>query len=194
MNNGRPIVDLVGKKFERLTCIKFDHQGNGELAFFEFLCDCGNKRVLCGTEVSHGRVKSCGCYRKGHCGSPKAPGEAAFNSLYKSYITCCAKNRGLNFTLSKEEFATLTKGNCEYCGIEPLQVFTGTSKKSTPYLYNGVDRLDNKLGYTKENCVSCCKICNIAKHALTLEEFMSWIRRLVKFQQPESDAKSIGRN
>jgi hypothetical protein len=46
------------------------------------------------------------------------------------------------------------------------------------YLYNGIDRVDNTLGYSKENCVSCCKICNYMKQVLTLEEFYSHIRRI----------------
>ena len=37
------------------------------------------------------------------------------------------------------------------------------------YLYNGIDRIDNKLGYIKGNMTPCCKICNHAKHDLTFE-------------------------
>jgi len=33
-------------------------------------------------------------------------------------------------------------------------------------------------GYTKKNCVSCCKICNRAKSGMGFDDFMSWIRRL----------------
>ena len=29
-----------------------------------------------------------------------------------------------------------------------------------------------------DNCVPCCKICNIAKRNMTLEEFDEWIKRL----------------
>jgi hypothetical protein len=46
---------------------------------------------------------------------------------------------------------------------------------------NGIDRADNALGYTVENSVSCCKICNIAKRDLTIEEFIFWGKRLGKF-------------
>jgi len=46
---------------------------------------------------------------------------------------------------------------------------------------NGIDRQDNAKGYIPGNCVSCCRICNYAKHALTLEEFKSWIQRLIEF-------------
>ena len=39
-------------------------------------------------------------------------------------------------------------------------------------------RLDNYKGYTIDNCVSCCKICNRAKGSLPLETFQKWIERL----------------
>ena len=44
--------------------------------------------------------------------------------------------------------------------------------------YNGVDRVDNSLGYIKENCVACCKICNNAKSTLSISEWQEWIIRV----------------
>lgn len=189
-DTGRPIVDLIGKKFGRLTGLRFDHQGNGGLAFFEFQCDCGNKKVLCGTEVSNGRTKSCGCYKKGRCGNPKAPGQAAAHMLFVVY-RYEANKRKLEFHLSEEKFLRLTKKNCTYCGIEPKQVYTGTGKKSSPYLYNGVDRIDNNMGYINTNVCPCCKVCNQAKHSMSILEFQEWVNRLVNFQlkrRKQSDA------
>lgn len=42
----------------------------------------------------------------------------------------------------------------------------------------GIDRLNNDKGYTVENIVSCCSICNKAKSNLTMEEFLAWIERI----------------
>lgn len=47
---------------------------------------------------------------------------------------------------------------------------------------NGIDRVDSSIGYTIQNSVPCCKICNYAKHNLTLEEFTLWLDRLVEFR------------
>jgi len=43
---------------------------------------------------------------------------------------------------------------------------------------NGIDRIDSQLGYNKENCLSCCEICNKAKRDLSLTEFVKWIDRI----------------
>jgi len=60
----------------------------------------------------------------------------------------------------------------------------------TGYLYNGVDRVDSNKDYTEDNVVSCCKICNYAKHTMGTYQFMDWIKRLIAFNtNPESPAK-----
>lgn len=87
-----------------------------------------------------------------------------------------AKNRDIEFLLSQEEFKSLIFDCCHYCtAIDSMLVFT---KYGAAYKHNGVDRVDNTKGYTVENCVSCCKRCNMAKNNMTLEEFKEWIVRV----------------
>ena len=176
-----------------LTATRFDHRGKRGKAFYEFKCECGNTKVLCGTDVSQGKTKSCGCnriqyMREGHTRLPV--GEASFNNLYVAYKGN-AKSRKIEFSLSKEEFRDITTQPCTYCGIEPIQVWIGTNKKCSPYLYNGVDRVDNSQGYVSGNAVPCCKICNQAKHNMKLNDFIAWLDRILKFRT-ESGATSAG--
>lgn len=46
------------------------------------------------------------------------------------------------------------------------------------YEYNGVDRLDNALGYTRENCVPACRPCNAAKNAISKAAIYKLYHRL----------------
>jgi hypothetical protein len=110
-------------------------------------------------------------------------GEAARKSLYGTYILG-AKKRGLEFSLSLKEFSTITTRNCHYCGVAPKQVYAHKQRKgkTTPYIYNGIDRVDNTKGYTKKNSIPCCKVCNRAKSAMTKKEFIAWLDQLVKFR------------
>ena len=39
---------------------------------------------------------------------------------------------------------------------------------------NGIDRIDNALGYIESNVVACCPICNLAKRNLPVDTFVSW--------------------
>jgi hypothetical protein len=73
-----------------------------------------------------------------------------------------ARNRGYDFDLSREDFLWLMNWECFWCGDEPT----------------GVDRLENKVGYNVDNCVSSCKRCNVAKNDMTKDEWFDWISRL----------------
>ncbi len=91
-----------------------------------------------------------------------------------------ARRRGLAFELTKEEFARMTKENCWYCGAQPSQVARdGSAQTKSIYLYNGIDRVDNKVGYILGNCVPCCSMCNRMKSVYHCEDFIAQIRRIV---------------
>lgn len=106
--------------------------------------------------------------------------DAACNRLIRSYKRH-AKNRGLAWNLNKEEFKKLTTSNCYYCNIIPKHKCYSNSKNQNPYIYNGIDRIDNKIGYEENNCVPCCGLCNQAKMDLTYEEFKKWVKRLSQY-------------
>jgi hypothetical protein len=189
------IRDLTGCTFNMLTAKQFDHKGRNGLSFYEFECECGNKKVLCGTDVSQGKTKSCGCFHHKWPLPQTLPiGQAAAHMLYSTYKYDAIHNRSLAFELSEEEFLRMTKLSCAYCGVFPEKECRGTSKNSSPYLYNGIDRVDNTKGYITTNVCPCCAICNRAKHAMPLDKFLRWIERLVEFQFRERDATSVGEN
>jgi len=74
-----------------------------------------------------------------------------------------AMKRKLIFTLTIEEAAVMFQTPCHYCEYAPRHEF------------NGIDRVDNTVGYVPENCVACCKWCNRAKGHASLEAFMEWV-------------------
>lgn len=66
---------------------------------------------------------------------------------------------------------------CFYCGLPPGALMVSGNSR---YIYNGIDRKHNEVGYTAENVVPCCKTCNRAKQAMPYEEFMAWIARIAE--------------
>lgn len=143
--------NLLGEVFGFLTV--FDYELNGKNVIWLCSCKCGNKKVVktIGSALKNGKVKSCGCFRRKRL----AYGENAFNRLYHTYKTR-ATNKNLEFTLSKTEFRELTGSKCYYCKKIPSQKASPTIKGFGEYIYNGIDRLDNNIGYTQENSVPCC--------------------------------------
>lgn len=129
--------------------------------------------------LHRGNTRSCGCssYDAQKEGVYRLEiGVASRNALFSSY-KIKAKERGLDWNLDINEFQSITKQNCHYCGVEPKQEY-GAGRPNGSYTYNGIDRVDNDLGYIKGNCVPCCIICNIAKHNMTKDQFLDWIRQV----------------
>ncbi len=60
--NFKPIS--VGTKYNRLTMVRYSHQDKKQSAVYEWLCDCGNIKLIAGTVVKRGKAISCGCYAK----------------------------------------------------------------------------------------------------------------------------------
>jgi hypothetical protein len=69
-----------------------------------------------------------------------------------------AESRNIEFLLTFDEFNNFWGKNCYYC----------TDKIKTV----GIDRIDNNKGYTIENCVPCCGICNRMKMQYTMDNFI----------------------
>jgi len=114
--------------------------------------------------------------------------EASFNELLFSY-KYHAKRRNLEWDLNKEEFRNLTKQNCFFCGKAPNQGSHKNKGFNGIYVYNGLDRVDNKKGYLKENIVPCCSICNRAKSNRSYDEFISWIEKVNQFIKVKGEKK-----
>lgn len=175
-------MDLVGQRFGRLVVLEFaGHNKHGQRQW-RCLCDCGTEKVVPTQSLKSGNTQSCGCLQRemaAHRTLP--PGEAGFNRLYNSYKHN-ARIRGHIFELTENDFRELTKMNCFYCGVKPTQIsFTPTS--GSDYIYNGVDRVDNCLGYTADNVVPCCSACNLMKRSWTTEEFLVHIKKIYEYQE-----------
>jgi len=169
---------IEGNKFHNLEAIKYignrRNSSNKSVEIWLFKCNCGNHTELPSSEVSRGRIKYCSkeCKLKGDINLI-----SAFKRVYRTYKNR-AGYRNLSFTLTIPEFKNITDSNCFYCNLQPENL---SKERGTEYLYSGVDRLDNKLGYTLENSVACCKTCNVAKNNLSTEEFKLWIKRIISF-------------
>lgn len=91
------------------------------------------------------------------------------------------KYKEWNLTLS--EFSELIHQPCHYCGAEPStnNMWNNGAARVTAnevVKINGIDRIDSSKGYSMNNCVPCCHICNRMKSDLTTEEFLEHIKLL----------------
>jgi len=145
-------VDLVGRRFGRLTAVEFV-EVRDKNAYWKCLCDCGTTSVVCRCSLVQGCSRSCGCLnletitRHGHCrintnsleySSWESMNQRCLNpnnSAYRNYggrgVTVCKRWRKF------ENFL-------EDMGPRPSRAYS-------------LERVKNELGYSKSNCVWATK-------------------------------------
>lgn len=90
------------------------------------------------------------------------------DSKYKlKYYKDRSKRSNIKWELTDEEAFEYFKLCCYFCGCDCGE--TG----------NGIDRLNNKNGYTVNNTVSCCEICNMMKGNLSEYIFIERCRYIL---------------
>lgn len=161
----------LGDRFGKLVVVKYNgvrKKPSGlSVGLYLCKCDCGNYTVVKTNNLTSGWTKSCGCL-VGHKTLPAD--QAAINKIIRSYKKG-AKERGIDWKLKDSYAKELIAKECFYCGAKFSNEWDG-------YKYNGIDRVDNEKGYEENNVVPCCKICNVAKHDLSLRDFILWVRRV----------------
>ena len=167
--------DIKGQSFGRLTVIGIgeERSKSGHLRWL-CRCSCGFAKEISGITLRSGKVNSCGCLHREAMRNNILPNAGSGkNKLFGQYANKAIK-KGRSFDLTEKEFFTLTDADCHYCGAKPSQEIR--CKTNSPvYRYNGIDRVDNTKGYDKDNCVSCCSVCNYAKRRMSREQFLEWV-------------------
>lgn len=153
-------------------------------------CVCGKESLVSVCTLGR-KSKSCGCKQKEtvHQRIRSSGFITIKKDIWDNYKRA-ANRRGYEFNLSIENFSKLITSNCHYCGSEP-SMFSNRGRYRglvnpmdySEFKYNGVDRVDNSVGYTLENSVPCCKICNNSKSTLQKEEWLAWLKKAYIFQE-----------
>ncbi len=158
--------------FNKLAVVSYEGPSNK----YRFICQCGNERVHSFQRVASGEIKSCGKCGKG--GRPLLENSlGAKRAVWQRYKQS-AKRRGIEFSISTEDFYSLITLPCSYCKSPPK---TSMKLNAHPdFLYTGLDRVNNSAGYTLNNVVPCCSVCNFSKAGMSLDEWKNWITAVYK--------------
>lgn len=170
---------LVGKRFGTFMVISESAPIEGwKVRLWNAKCDCGSSRIY-----SSGQLRlatSCGCLKKARMSKKRRTEKQISDLKNKNGVWSDTVNRsarrGIQFSLTRSVFEELSEKNCTYCDSPPSNRY---SNNGYYYFYQGLDRVNNDLGYEDGNCVPCCKICNAAKNNLSVEQFLEWANRVV---------------
>lgn len=189
--------EAIGQRFGRLVVNEVTDKRINRHVVVKCKCDCGGEGMFDLSQIKAGRINSCGCLKKeASVRHLQIAHELQFNNgswsrepRIGSAINIY-RDRYDDGDLSFEEFLELSQKNCYYCGIEPFCVSNAYSYYSRRFesykeerirdgyfTYNGLDRIDSSLPHNKNNVVTCCYPCNIAKLDFSQEEFFTSTKR-----------------
>jgi hypothetical protein len=170
-------LDLCGQRFGKLIVLRGAPNGKWGKARWICTCDCGKEHNASTDALRKGFTTSCGCYRMS---LRLLPGDlGSFNTAYSQYQEN-SKTRSYSFSLSKEEFRSVSSKPCEYCGALPRPYYAKNRAvvDSVPYMCNGIDRVNNEIGYEISNCVPCCSLCNYMKRSMVVNNFIDHVKKI----------------
>ncbi len=153
MNRNKCRNKLLGKRFGKLIVEKFVGADERHNSICQCLCDCGKRKNVLTYRLKLKHTKSCGCARSHRRLQP-------YEWLY-SQLQFSAKKTKRHVDLTFRDFLFFTTiKQCHYCGVGIEWSPFNQSGKNQGY---HLDRKDNNEGYTKSNCVVCCRRCNWIK-------------------------------
>lgn len=169
-------LNLTGQRFGRWTVLSEDKKDKPGKSFWLCKCDCGELSSVLGSALTSGNSKSCGCLKKEMArDSHLLPDSIGLINCLIARYKQGAEKRKLEWSLSFDEAKKLFFSSCYFCGAEPSQKY---KRRKQSMLYNGIDRLDSERGYTNDNVVSCCKVCNFAKRQMSAKDFLEHIKKI----------------
>ena len=168
----KPHQVFNGDQYGRLQVIGFSHSDKRYRRHYLVRCSCGSEKTVQGTLLRSGNTQSCGCLVPDAARLRVIPNDlAAINQIILRYKRH-ARDRGISWGLSVGDVSAIVRLPCHYCGCIAGNTFR--SKSIPGFHHNGIDRVDNKIGYFQGNVAPCCGICNVAKGTRASSEFIAW--------------------
>ena len=140
--------DLTGQRFGRLLADKFSHMHN-HTAYWHCVCDCGKTKTICGTSLTRGYTKSCGCLHDEKCKERATKHGETHTKLYyvwQAMISRCQKKNNKSYKNYGGRGITVCADWQDYNN------FAKWAKNNGYELGKSIDRIDNNGNYCSKNC------------------------------------------
>lgn len=153
LTEGYPVsgrINLTGRRFGAwLVTSKFGQRDSSSHLYWNCRCDCGTERTVMGHTLRGGQSRSCGCLtaeimRRDRVGEYKKGWSPEYRAYRQMLQRCSPNNRSM--------FAGYAGRGIVVC--ERWQSFENflSDMGSIPRAGMTLDRVDNDLGYSPENC------------------------------------------
>jgi len=168
------LINEKGNKYGSWVVLSKAGRTNCGFVDWNCRCECGIERIVSGHNLRSGHSKSCGCLHtrpKGVSACKNIISVMKFNSI----------RRGIEFAISERYLKSLHKKDCIYCGSSPREMLG--KRLNGGYKCNGIDRINNDLGYIESNVAPCCSICNYMKKTMDSKDFINAAKKITEYQE-----------
>ena len=141
-------IDIIGKKFGRLTVISFSHS-NGYRKYYLCKCECGKEKIIYKGNLLAGRTLSCGCLQKEQAKKYNTfpDDRGRLHKILRLMIIRCEDTTSNRYRRYGARGITV----CEQWKNDPESFCEwALSHGYSPGLT--IDRIDNNKGYSPDNC------------------------------------------
>lgn len=138
-------MNLVGLKFGSALVLKqFPRDGKPDGVLIK--CDCGAEKETCSRSVRRGRTKSCGCLQRAKATKHGVSSHPEY-SRWNGMVQRCTNPDWINYA----KYGGRGISVCDTWLRDPQAFFTWLEKSGCKEGLQ-VDRIDNDLGYSPDNC------------------------------------------
>jgi len=143
------VVDMIGKKFNRLTVLSREvlHTTTDRAYAYKCQCDCGNTTIVLGSKLRNGTTKSCGCFIAEHASTMNLTHGQSGSGSHRSWLAMRVRCSNSN------------NKDWEYYGGKGVVICARWDRFENFFEDMGerpegktLDRLDPEKAYSPENC------------------------------------------
>jgi hypothetical protein len=174
-------INHVGEKYGKLEVIEHVGYDHSNKLIVLCRCECGNLKKVRKNNLGCS-TNSCGCYKKEYIKKTYSK-SLEHLEIMRTLNACRRKTKDTNLTY--DVVKQLIFSNCFYCEQKPEDIeitsgkfFTAKNKKQIKRV--GIDRINNNIGYYKNNVVPCCLVCNTIKRDFSVDSLIPKLSVMIK--------------